>query len=223
MFILKTPTGEPYQPARVYYTVYDRSQLEEVLQKLQCLTFKPETDQWHWLFDFEARRLRFKRVYREISRSERPLVLGSFQFREGGELALTVYSFDRLLQGILFFDKHIPRTLAKANRMHLVNRFFTDEELPTLPDHPELDQWLNQADVAPHKANEVIARLEEIMATITDPEQRQTLLADYLEGLAQQPRPMVEELPVNFYEDGIISLELVLNTRRLEAEQTWGV
>ena len=133
MSVLRTVTGEPYQPCRVYYGVDDRAHLIEILEQLQCFCVLERTEHWHWIFDFEARRLRFERIYRKIDRNDRPVILGELKLQNGTELDLTVYSFDRLLQGILFLDKHIPRTVAQVKRMRLVNRFFDHSECPAPP------------------------------------------------------------------------------------------
>lgn len=221
MSIVRTATGEPYQPTRVYYTVYDRDALLAILDGLRCMVLDLETQEWQWIFDYEARRLRFERIFHKIPRADRPVILGCFQFQTETELCLTTYSFDRLLQGILFFDKHVPRSTVKVERMRLVNRFFSQEEVPQLPPHAKLDAWFNRSDIRPHRANEVMEKLEQLITDYPEAESRQKAVSDYLDTLEQIPRPEIEELPVNFYEDGVISLELVLNTRRAEAQEKW--
>jgi hypothetical protein len=217
---LKTKTGEPYQPCRVNYDIYDHLQLESILEQLQCMVPGNTPGQWQWLLDYEARRLRFQRIYRKIPYAQRPVVLGNLQ-RQADRFWLTLYSFDRLLQGILFFDKHIPRTVAKATHMQLVNYFSDENDIPKLPDHRKIDRWFEQVDVQPDRSQEVLSNLETIIEKTPNLEERQALVTAYLEKIASVPRPDVEQLPINFYEDGEVSLQVVLNTRRAEAEAQW--
>lgn len=219
-------TGEPYQPARAYYEFSGQlksevSALTTGFQQLDCMVPGNRKGQWLWQFEAEAERLRFERIYRQLTPEERPVTLGQLQVTDGG-VTLTVLSFDRLLQAVPFFDKHIPRDIAKATKMHLVNHFFSPSEVEQPLGYKPVEKLLEGKHVKPSRAEEVLAKVEELATLGSDATERMLEITSFLEAVAQEPRPEVEELPINFYEDGIISMEMILNTRRKEAMEGWG-
>ena len=58
--LLVTTTGEPFQPARLHYSVRDSQRLEACFRKLQCMGFDESRKRWVWHYDDEARTLKFK-------------------------------------------------------------------------------------------------------------------------------------------------------------------
>lgn len=224
---LTLTTGEPYQPARIYYSFQDPDQanalaaLAGCFQRLDCMVPGNRKGQWQWQFEAEAQRLRFERLYRQLKAEERPVTLGQFEIGATGA-TLTVFSFDRLLQAIPFFDRQIPRSLAKATKLHLVNHFVAPNEVKQPLQYLALDGLLEGNHVQQSRADEVLAKVEELATLGSDATARIVEITTFLEAIAQEPRAAVEELPVNFYEDGIISLEMMLNSRRKEAMDSWG-
>lgn len=219
-------TGEPYQPARAYYQFEGQlksevSALKTCIQQLDCMVPGNRKGQWLWQFEAEAERLRFERIYRQLSPEERPVTLGQFEISDN-DVTLTVFSFDRLLQAIPFFDRHIPRDIAKATKMHLVNHFFSPSEVEQPLRYKHLEKLLEGSHVKASRADEVLAKVEELATLGSDATERMLEITSFLEAVAQEPRPDVEELPINFYADGIISMEMILNTRRKEAMDGWG-
>jgi len=219
-------TGEPYQPARVYYQLSNLAEaqaqrLTECFQQLDCIVPGNRKGQWLWQFEAEAQRLRFERLYRQLTPEERPVILGLFEISEAG-VALTVLSFDRLLQAVPFFDRHVSREIMQATKMHLVNHFFSPSEVEQPLRYKAVEKLLEGKHIKASRADEVLAKVEELATLGSDATERMIEITNFLESVGQEPRPEVEELPVNFYEDGIISLEMILNTRRKEAIDRWG-
>lgn len=105
-YILKTTTGEFYQLARVYYEVVNKKTVEGAFRKLRCMDFDPQRDRWVWLFEAEAKKLRFQKTHNQLSKSVRPLVNGAFTFRGENQMLLDVRSWERATKAIEFFDKH---------------------------------------------------------------------------------------------------------------------
>jgi hypothetical protein len=222
-------TGEPYQPARAYYQLHRTgAALTDCFQGMDCMVPGNRKGQWLWQFEAEAERLRFERSYRQLTPEERPVTLGQFEVAQGTvkdgkpSVTLTLFSFDRLLQAIPFFDKHLPRELTTATHMRLVNHFFAPSDVEQPLRYKPLDKLLEGPQVQPSRADEILAKVEELASLGSDATERMLEITSFLEAIAQEPRPAVEELPINFYEDGIISLEMILNTRRKEALDGWG-
>lgn len=222
-------TGEPYQPARTYYQLHAPvTALTDCFQRLDCIVPGNRKGQWLWQFEAEAQRLRFERIHRQLKAEERPVTLGQFEIVEPAladelpSLTLTLFSFDRLLQAIPFFDRHIPRDIITATKMRLVNQFAATGEVEQPLRYKHVENVLEGAHVTASRADEVLAKVEELATLGSDATERMLEITTFLEQVAQEPRPVVEELPINFYEDGIISLEMILNTRRKEAMDEWG-
>ena len=76
--ILATLTGEYYQPVRLHYRVLDQSGLQRAFKSLRCLDYDRTQHRWVWLYDHEAKGLRFKQSYDDLPKQARPIVLGSF-------------------------------------------------------------------------------------------------------------------------------------------------
>ena len=70
-----TMTGEPYQPARLYYQVQQKNAVLGRFKRLRCLDFDETRNRWVWLYTEEAKNLKFSKSYREIPKQYRPIVL----------------------------------------------------------------------------------------------------------------------------------------------------
>ena len=76
--LLVTLTKEPVQLARIHYDLFDNVKIQKIFAKLRCMAYDQKQDRWLWLYDSEARTLKFQASYSEIPKKRRPLVLGSF-------------------------------------------------------------------------------------------------------------------------------------------------
>ena len=125
--LLVTTTGEPFQPARLHYTVRDRRGLEACMRGLECMSFDKGRNRWVWHFDAEALSLKFKRSWKDVSQHG-PVVLGSFYVCGTSAAELYVRSVERALMAVTFFDQYIPRTVASITDMDVADRLFSAGE-----------------------------------------------------------------------------------------------
>jgi hypothetical protein len=208
-------TGEPYQPARLYYEIYNRKTVLGAFKKLRCVEHIAYKDTWAWFYKDESRKLRFVNSYNQIPKEERPVLLGLFFFRSDREMILELDSPYHALEALTFFDKHINRRAARATRLRLVNRFFSNQDdLETRRNR----QYTLDSDRV-HIPDE--GELDRIMAEYDDEKSRLHALNDYIEAKTKQPLPEIEEIPLSFYEDGIKPLELDITLRSIEARERW--
>lgn len=70
-------------------------------------------------------------------------------------------------------------------------------------------------------ADNLLAAMEKIKTEHADIKTRQQVALAWIEQQTQAPLPEVEEIPANFYEDGIEALESSLNLRKLELIERW--
>lgn len=216
--LLATITGEAFQPVRLHYKILNRSRLLRAFKTLRCLDYDSPRKRWVWLYEHEAKGLRFQRSYNQIPREQRPLILGSFFLREQETLLLDLRSFDRALHAIPFFDRHLPRKVVKLKDAEIVNRLFdaTPENTKLSPD------VLFDSQVGTDSDSENLRdQLARLAGDAQGLKERMDLILQELQSRSSKPLPEIERLPINFPEDGIHGFRLALRLRELVARQHW--
>jgi hypothetical protein len=178
------------------------------------MEYVPSQHRWVWLYTKEARKLKF----RQNPKTDAPIVLGEFLFKEPGQGVLNLRSFERATQAIVFFDRHIARSILRATALTLINRLFHAEEVVSLP---SLDQLFEEAEVRELDPDAFLRTAKELVAGIDDIQERFALLDKHFEEGAQTPMPEAEQLPLHFYEDGIDPLRTQLTIRQVIAMEHW--
>jgi len=208
-----TTTGEIMQPIRLHYEVQDGEQLRATFSTLRCLDYDPPRKRWVWLYMEEARGLSFK-----DKRAANSTVLGEFVFKGPDEVVLNLRSLERATQAILFFDEHIPRTVARVNEVTISNRLLSVAEASSLR---SLDQYFERADVVVKDPESLLQTLTGMASSIPDNRDRLTAVMHYMEDKAKQPVPAMERFPLHYYEEGIRSIEAFLAPHQVIAMQHW--
>ncbi len=203
--LLTTTNRELFQPVRLHYTVANPKRLTACFQKLRCMAFDREQERWCWHFDAEARHLKFQPFPKMPEGGL--TILGAFRIRPQGTADLSVRSIERAIEGILFFDKHVPRDVAQLTNLSVVNRLFSVEDAELTPE----DIFDNTAAQRP-SAFELATMPKDEMKKLSREE-----IGRYLENVrveSSRPFPEVELFPAHFYEDGISRLEMSLRLRQ---------
>ena len=210
-----TLTEEAVQPIRLYYQVVDKRTLITRFEKLRCMDFDPGKNRWVWLYAHESKKLTFEKSYSSIPRKLRPIVLGSFFLRDGGELLLDLRSFERAITAIQFFDTHLGHSIARLTHAAVVNRFFDAKEQLS----PKLDIFFNSSRMTEKDPDTAIAEIELLIErTCIDGNPDWSSVS---EQRAKRALPEVEKFLVHFYEDGITSLRTALRMRHIMAFEHW--
>ena len=204
-----TMTGEVFIPVRLYYKVNNKAGVEAAFKKLSCMDYDPANDRWTWLFDNEAKHLKFKNSYSSIPPHRRPIILGSFYSRIDTEMYIDVGSVDRAIKAVEFFDKHIDRSVAEVLYFAIYNKITASETEKPGPCFDKLFSGV-RTDLIDQKMEEHISRTKE------------TVMAGRLEDIINDRRfELIEALHVNFYEDGIDQLKSSLHMREAVAITRW--
>jgi hypothetical protein len=220
--LVMTKTGEPYQPVRIYYQVFNQKTVLGALKKLRCMDFDTAQQRWLWLYEQEAKKLRFDVSYRQLSKDDRPLILAVFTFFASDQMILDCRSFDRAIYALEFFDKRINYRAATPTRIRIANRFFEVDEMPAPEQYTQfLDRLFEREDIKPPNFDELEAKLKNLAAEQEETERAEAAITAYLEEIASKPLPEVEELPLHVHEDGITTLALALRMRQTEALEHW--
>ncbi|HEY0481828.1 MAG TPA: hypothetical protein VGD37_30125, partial [Kofleriaceae bacterium] len=191
--LLVTMTNEPFQPARLYYSVPDAALVVRKLEALQCMVEVPGERCWQWLFHAEAASLRFPGGnYDDVPEAKRPIVLGRIRFPDRGAMTLETNSLERAIAGARFFAPRLGPEVV-AMRCRLVNRCFAAHE--GLPDAlmATLDQGVTVVD--PRLAE---AAMEREFAGVRSMEDMERAAAESLQQRIKNKEdvPLVEDFPL---------------------------
>ena len=211
--VAMTTTGELLQLIRLHYAVEDSEKLRTLFASLRCLEYDASQTRWVWLYTAEARTLSFKN-----RRAADNVVLGEFVFKGQTEVVLNLRSFERATNALVFFDHHIPRTVARVTAMTVSNRLLSTAEAASLG---SLDQYFDHAEVVVTDPASLLHDVEELVARTPDLHERFALLDQYLTDRAHAPVSALERLPVHYYEDGIRAVEALLSIRQVRAMHHW--
>jgi hypothetical protein len=213
--ILATITGEFFQPVRLHYRVFNSKGLLQAFGKLNCVRHDPPRQRWTWLYEDEAKGLKFRQSYAQIPEKLRPIVLGSLFHRTNDTLLLDLRSCERALAAIPFFDEYIPRGIARVTEAEVANKLYSAAE--RLSPEDVFDQ--KPSTVRDPKAE--LQRITELMTQGGSPGARLDIALKAIQSAAQQPLPEAERIPVHYYEDGIAGFQLALSLRQIVAREHW--
>ena len=211
--VAMTTTGEIMQLIRLHYEVEDVDKLRAIFASLRCLEYDASQKRWVWLYTEEARALRLK-----DRRAANNVVLGEFVFKSAQDVVLNLRSFDRATHAIVFFDKYIPRTVARVTAATIANRLLSTAAAASLG---SLDQYFDHADVVVKDPVSLLRDVEDIASRTPDVHERLALLDHYMADRLQAPVPAMERIPLNYYEDGIRAVEALLGIRTVMAMHHW--
>jgi hypothetical protein len=215
--ILATMTGEYFQPVRLHYEVFDHEGLLRAFKKLRCLDFDATHQRWVWLYDREAKSLKFKQSYAQIPKHLHPIVIGSVFLRGKDKMLLDLRSCERAALAVPFFDKHISRSVAKVTEAEVVNKLFSATENQKLTPDAIFDHQVSTC----RDPEAAVQRIIELMAHVQDPEEKFKIALEEMESPAKRPLPEIERFPIHYYEDGIHGFVTALRIRQVVALQHW--
>jgi len=209
--LVMTMTGEIFQPVRLYYHVPDGERLRRAFAKLAFMSFERANRRWTWLFDGEAKSLKFKNSYSSIPKERRPIILGAFHIDSPkNEIPLDVGSIERAVKAILFFDRQVGRAIAEVRYVAIYNKLFSDRDV-----HPGNNFSTLFAEV---RTEEIDARLEAQAERAVEAVKSGGVQS--LFDLARRAE-LVEAFPAHYYSEGIESLQTALQMRQAIAIQHW--
>src|SRR5207245_590001 len=197
----------------LHYAVEESDTLRALFASLRCLEYDASQTRWVWLYTEEARTLPFK-----DRRAANKVVLGEFVFKGPKEIVLNLRSFARATNALVFFDHHIPRTVAHVTAMTVSNRLLSTAEATSLG---SLDQYFDHAEVVVKDPAALLQTLEDLKYSIPDAHERLAVVARYMEDKAKQPVPAMERFPLDYDDEGIRAVEALLVPHTVIAMHHW--
>ncbi|MGC1952946.1 MAG: hypothetical protein WA970_10325 [Gammaproteobacteria bacterium] len=214
--LLLTMTGEVFHPTRLSYQVSDQDALLRIFRRLNCVEYDKTYSRWVWLYQGEAKALKFSQTPMSLPKGSGPIVLGSFFLKSNNEVHLDVRSFDRATKAVVFFDRYLPRKVVRVKDIAIVNACFEyTTKVPT-----NFDAFFETDRVKQQKPQAVLEALEPLQA-IADVQERRARMSSHMTGMMKARLPDVERFPTHYYKDGIQSLELALRTREIVSLEHW--
>ena len=206
---IQTMTGELFLPIRLYYRLHNKSAVQVAFNKLRCMEFDPPGQRWMWLYDNEAKKLRFNKPWSSIPPERHPIILGSFYTRVDEEMYLDIGSIDRALAAITFFDRRVKRASAELTYVAVCNRLPESQA-----EHPGGCFDALFASVDPGTIERKIdERMEKVAALM-----KSGSIEDVINDRSFE---LVETFPAHFYDEGPERLRTTLMMRQTVALKRW--
>ncbi len=221
--LLSTLTGEAYMPIRLYYRVMHEKILMTKLERLKCMQYDDASQQWVWLYSKEAESIELPITAKAVPKEYRPVVLARFGFRDD-LMFLDLHSIERALAALKFFNDRVPRRAAEVIYLRIVNKLFTadvDDANETTV-HPGLNQFFDddsRVDIIDE--NSLEEKIAAIRAKYEDEADQINAVNIFLERESDKPFSEIEQIPIYFYEEGLMRAEMMLRMRQLVAFEHW--
>ncbi|MEL4896885.1 hypothetical protein [Crocosphaera sp. Alani8] len=214
-------TGEPYQPARLYYYVTNKKTVLGVFNKLKCTEYYEKSDHWYWFYKEEAQKIRFQQSYNKIPKENRPIPLGYFRFMSDNLMILEVRSFQRVIEAVKFFNTRINWRAAEPVRLGIVNKLFgcSPDETPQPPN--SFAEFFDQDDVVVYTPEDLEEEIQDIIAQHETEEEQNKAISAHMEEKSKHPLPETEEIAVSIHDEGLSILEMALRMKHIEAWEHW--
>ncbi|MEK7255009.1 MAG: hypothetical protein AAB316_09710 [Bacteroidota bacterium] len=208
---LTTFTGELVQPVQLHYKVTHPAGVLQSLDALKCVEAASQRNTFKWHLGDETKGA-FK-VEATLPPGE-SVVLGNISLHpEAGQLVILVRSIERAWFAVEFFDKHLSRKHAKITSLDICNTLYegTPENQKELMDLASL-----------FRPDQIVVKDPEDIPNMVKQWQKQGMsqgemqraLFQFMEMEKHRPLPVIERIPVYFYEEGIDPLKLGLMLRQ---------
>jgi hypothetical protein len=223
---LTVETGEAYQPLRLTYQLADnfnKAQLVDILNNLQCLIKSPSNDSWNWYWKAECDGLHFESLDSFKRNTEHPVRLGTLLIKNNN-FYISMPSFKRACLAVPFFHKLINKQVAEVHHVDFINKVFAlDERLPhgftELFKEEELERILQQR-IADYD------HVQQLCEQARSAEDAFTILKEYTSAEAQKRLPFAERYVFDWSnnvdsEIVFLSFYIFLRGRELVAIKRW--
>jgi len=181
---------------------------------LKCVDFYEDSGFLSINYWKEAKNIPLKVKYNDTLQKGFPIILAFGSFCGDDILHLDFRSFERVGFIIELIDKHIERDIAEVESCATVNEIYAiqEKEISNLP-FPPFDNIFTDEKMVIRDGEKIMGDLEE-RAKVANKDEKMEILSDFMEDMINRPFDLIEKFPVNYYSDGIVSLNAALNFRQ---------
>lgn len=217
--LVKTLTEEFFQPIRLYYTIYDTDQLRAHLQKLRCINYDSELNDWTLRYEAEAADIGLKIPPSKVPAKAQPLIIATI-YIENGEMLIDCRSIERAARIIEFMDKYIPRHAVKITHAAIYNKLITAPgSHPELVNDVDYDDIFNEQRIVTIDPEKRVSDMKSMAAQYKNKHRAMKVIIQETQESSKKPLPEVEKMPVYYYEEGISLFEMTCRFRQMIAMQ----
>jgi hypothetical protein len=127
---LTVETGEAYQPIRLTYELHHKDKLAPLLNQLKCCEKNGQGQNWSWSWRDECADLHFESLDGYKKNPTHPVRLATLTIHDD-KFYINLNSFKRACLAVPFFQRLIPKAIAKIHHADFINKVFgLDERLP---------------------------------------------------------------------------------------------
>lgn len=215
--LVRTFTNELFQPMRLYYKIHHRLQLETKLSTLRCMEYNVELDDWILKYEAEAAHIGLEVLPEAILFEAKPIILATF-YLEAQIMLIDIRSIERAARVVEWLNCYIPREIAEITDAAIFNRLITSSSRTVERlDEIDFDELFNEKQITVINPEKTFARFNAIMEQYEDKQYAMEVLAKKNLEEAKKPLPVIEKLPVYYYDEGIETFENTFQLRQFIA------
>lgn len=215
--VLTTTTNEPFMMMRLYYAVYNKVELLNVLDTIECICLY---DNYKFVINYhhETKDIGLAVKHNKAPKNLPPIVLAKGKIIDETSMVIDLRSFERGCCIIEFIDRYIKRDVAELthiatyNKMHLV----TKKTIPAVM-NIDYDELFSENNI--HRPDIRFDKLMSDAKEVDSLEGKQELMLKFMhESVTEKPH-LIEKYPAHYYEDGISSIRSILKFRQRLAQE----
>lgn len=191
---LRLPTGEPYQPVRFCFEIYDSTKLQQLLHQLHCMQFDTQNNQWQWYRRDEGNAVKLLTEFATGNNSE-DFCLGILTIVADKYLYIDLLSFQRAYLSLPLLAKWLDVKVATIKHADIYNRLSSDNT--TLIKN--FNEFFNEEMLVKNLREKQFAqnKLEDILPKIAHTQTSEKLLMKYADMINNKALPAKERCVIN--------------------------
>lgn len=211
--LLLTFTDEIIQPVRLNYKIFNEFELLNSLNKIKDFEYVKEKNLFKWLLKKGEKKFGLK-INKNIKMLEKTdIVLGNLIIKDK-KLYIILPSIKRAIIAIQFFDKIISREIVKIETLDVINKFFEDS-VENRQEIINLENIFENKEISKKDPELLIKEIYELKEKGIPQAQLIEYMNKKIEEDTKKDLPEIENLPVNYYSDGIQQTEVGLTMRKI--------
>ena len=203
---LANTAGEILQPVRLRCKIVDRTALFGKMKTIKCLGFEGSKALCGWFFSNEVLKTKHGMKMPKLGRGQ-VVTIGKIAFTDD-EMLIMVNSIERALLAIRFFSHFLPKKAMLFETVDLCNKLVDADPKNASLFTPIETFFENKTFIKDSDIKKFVDNFDK------KSDNKDNILEDLMKIMRSKPTPEYENLPLNFDEDGLMSIENTFNLRQ---------